>query len=163
MRSLSLALRIGTSIAAITALTLVAATAPVGAHAELLESDPPVGGTVREGVETVEMTLLAFDPDGPVDIEVTDPSGTDVTRGEPRVDARSSTVEIDVEPLGVGQHIVHWHAMADDGDGESEGTFTFEVKEAQGGGWGIWLVWLFALGVPAAIFLRPGGRRGSER
>lgn len=162
MRSLSLALRIGTSIAAVGALTLAAAT-PAGAHAELLESDPPAGGTVTEGVETVQMTLLAFDPDGPVDIEVTDPAGTDVTDGEPRVDARSSTVEIDVEPLGVGQHIVHWHAMADDGDGASEGTFTFEVEEAQGGGWGIWLVWLFALGVPAAIFLRPGGRRGSER
>ena len=163
MRSLSLALRTGTSVAAITVLALITAATPAGAHAELLESDPPVGGTVTEGVETVEMTLLAFDPEGPVDIAVTDPAGTDVTRGEPRVDARSSTVEIDVEPLGIGQHIVHWHAMADDGDGESEGTFTFEVRKAQGGGWGIWLVWLFALGVPAAIFLRPGGRRGSER
>jgi len=147
----------------LTLLTLATAATPAGAHAELLESDPPVGGTVTEGVESVEMTLLAFDPDGPVSIEVTDPTGTDVTVGEPRVDARSSTVEIEVEPLDVGQHIVHWHAMADDGDGESEGTFTFEVTKAQGGGWGIWLVWLFALGVPAAIFLRPGGRRGSGR
>ena len=163
MRSLSPALRIGTSIAAVAALTLITVATPAGAHAELLESDPPIGGSVTEGVESVQMTLLAFDPDEPVSIEVTDPAGTDVTEGEPRVDARSSTVEIDVEPLGVGQHIVHWHAMADDGDGESEGTFTFEVTKARGGGWGIWLVWLFALGVPAAIFLRPGGRRGSER
>lgn len=163
MRSLSTALRIGISIAAFAALVLALAATPAGAHAELLESDPPVGGTVTEGVDSVQMTLLAFDPDGPVDIEVTDPAGTDVTVGEPRVDARASTVEIEVEPLDVGQHIVHWHAMADDGDGESEGTFTFEVEQAQGGGWGIWLVWLFALGVPAAIFLRPGGRSGSGR
>ena len=142
---------------------LLLGSAPAGAHAELLESDPPAGGAVTEGVDSVEMTLLAFDPDEPVSIEVTDPAGTDVTTGEPQVDARSSTVEIEVEPLGVGQHIVHWHAMADDGDGLSEGTFTFEVEKAQGGGWGIWLVWLFALGVPAAIFLRPGGRRGTDR
>jgi methionine-rich copper-binding protein CopC len=147
----------------VAAVTLLIAATPAGAHAELLESDPPVGGTVTEGVETVQMTLLAFDPDEPVSIEVTDPDGTDVTTGEPRVDARASTVEIDVEPLGVGQHIVHWHAMADDGDGQSEGTYTFEVRQAQGGGWGIWLVWLFALGVPAAIFLRPGGRREAQR
>ncbi len=147
----------------LTLLAVVATATSAGAHAELLESDPPVGGTVTEGVDSVQMTLLAFDPDGPVSIEVTDPAGTDVTVGEPRVDSRASTVEIEVEPLDVGQHIVHWHAMADDGDGESEGTFTFEVKQAQGGGWGIWLVWLFALGVPAAIFLRPGGRRGSGR
>lgn len=149
-------------VVALAALLLVLSAAPAGAHAELLESDPPAGGTVTEGVESVEMTLLAFDADEPVSIEVTDPAGTDVTVGGPRVDALGSKVTIDVEPLEVGEHIVHWHAMADDGDGASEGTFTFDVTKAQGGGWGIWLVWLFALGVPAAIFLRPGARRGGD-
>jgi methionine-rich copper-binding protein CopC len=160
MRSLPLMLRIGALVAA---ATVVATAGPAGAHAELLESEPAAGGTVSEGAEVVRLTLLAFDPDEPVSVEVTDPAGTDVTVGDPEVDARASTVEVEVEPLGVGEHIVHWHAMADDGDGPSEGTFTFRVREAQGGGWGIWLVWLFALGIPAAIFLRPGGRRGSDR
>lgn len=54
---------------------------------------------------------------------------------------------------------MHWHVTADDGDGLSEGTYTFRVGEARGGSWGIWLVWAFAIGVPAAIFLRPGAGR----
>ena len=143
-------------------LALLLTPGVAGAHAELFESEPGAGDTVTEGVDVVTLTLLAFDPDEPVSVEVTDQTGADVTAGEPRVDARASTVAIDVEPLSEGEHIVHWHAMADDGDGLSEGTFTFRVRQAQGGGWGIWLVWLFALGVPAAIFLRPGARRGRD-
>ena len=149
-------------LGALAALVLALTPGTAGAHAELLESEPAAGATVPEGVQTVRLTLLAFDPEGDVSIDVTDPAGDDVTVGEPVVDARTSTVEIDVEPLGVGEHMVHWHAMADDGDGLSEGTFTFRVREAQGGGWGIWLVWAFALGIPAAIFLRPGARRGGD-
>jgi methionine-rich copper-binding protein CopC len=155
-------IRTGTLLGALAALLLALTPGTAGAHAELLESDPAAGATVPEGVESVRLTLLAFDPDGAVSVDVTDPEGNDVTIGEPEVDARSSTVTIAVEPLGVGEHIVHWHVMADDGDGLSEGTFTFRVREAQGGGWGIWLVWAFALGIPAAIFLRPGARRGRD-
>lgn len=161
MRSL-LPPRTWARLAGLAALAVALTPAPAGAHAELLESEPAAGSTVAEGVDVVRLTLLAFDPDGPVSIDVTDQAGDDVAVGAPEVDARSSTVEIEVEPLVVGEHIVHWHAMADDGDGESEGTFTFRVREAAGGGWGIWLVWLFALGVPAAIFLRPGAKRGRD-
>ncbi len=154
--------RAGPVLPVLVALLVALTPGTAGAHAELLESDPGAGETVTEGVDSIALTLLAFDPEEPVSIEVTDPAGADVTAGNPRIDARSSTVEIAVTPLDVGEHIVHWHAMADDGDGLSEGTFTFRVQEAQGGGWGIWLVWLFALGVPAAIFLRPGARRGRD-
>lgn len=138
---------------------LVLAGPPASAHVEVRESEPGAGETVVEGIDEVSLTLLALDPEGPVDIEITDPAGDDVTIGEPDVDARTSTVTVATEPLEPGEHIVHWHAVSDDGDGESEGTFTFTVEEAGGTGWGIWLVWLFALGVPAAIFLRPGARR----
>ena len=140
-------------------LSVALGAAPAGAHVEVRESDPEAGGTVTEGLDSISMTLLAFDPEGPVDIEVTDPAGTDRTIGEPEVDARAATVTVETEPLAVGEHTVHWHALADDGDGESEGSFTFTVEEAPGGGWGIWLVWLVALAIPAAIFLRPGARR----
>lgn len=155
-------IRIGALIGVLAALVLALAPGTAGAHVELLESEPAADSTVPEGVEAVRLTLLAFDPAGEVSIDVTDPAGDDVTVGDPDVDARTSTVEIAVAPLEVGEHIVHWHAMAQDGDGLSEGTFTFRVRGAQGGGWGIWLVWLFALGIPAAIFLRPGGRRGRD-
>lgn len=148
---------------ALAALLAALPAAPAGAHVELRESTPAAGGTVTTGVDAVRLTLLAFDADEPVSVEVTDPTGEDVTVGEPRVDARTSTVEVAIEPLDVGEHIVHWHAVADDGDGQSEGAFTFRVRKAQGGGWGIWLVWLFALGIPAAIFLRPGSRRKDDR
>lgn len=127
---------------ALAALLWALAPTAATAHVEVRGSEPAAGETVAEGLDTVRLSLLAFDPD---------------------VDARSSTVEVEVEPLEVGAHIVHWHALSDDGDGRSEGTFTFQVEEAPGGGWGIWLVWLFALGVPAAIFLRPGARRRSGR
>lgn len=153
---------IGTVIAVLAALVVTATASTAGAHAELRDSEPAAGETVTEGVESIRLTVLAFDPEGSVSIEVTDASGEDVTAGDAVVDARASTVEVAVEPLEVGEHIVHWHAMADDGDGLSEGTFTFRVRKAQGGGWGIWLVWAFALGVPAAIFLRPGARRGRD-
>lgn len=149
-------------LVALVALLLVLGASPAAAHVELLESDPPAGGTATVGLESVTLTLLALDPDEPVTVDITDPSGQDVTAGEARVDERSSTVEVSVRPLEVGEHIVHWHATADDGDGLSEGTFTFRVEEAQGGGWGIWLIWLVALGIPAAVFLRPGARRGRD-
>lgn len=163
MRSPSPPTRSGAVLVALVALPLALVPTAAGAHVEVLESVPAAGETVVEGVDSVALTLLAFDPDEPVSIDVTDPAGEDVTVGEPQVDARSSTVEVAVEPLDVGGHVVHWQAVADDGDGLSEGTFTFEVREAQGGGWGIWLVWLFALGVPAAMLLRPGARRERER
>jgi copper resistance protein C len=141
-------------------LLLIVATAPAaGAHVELLESEPVAGGTVRAGVTSVKLTLLALDPSGPVSIEVTDPAGIEQTVGEPEVDERTSVVSVATEPLQAGEHIVHWHALADDGDGESEGTFTFTVEEAPDRGIGLWLVWIVALAIPAAIFLRPGARR----
>jgi methionine-rich copper-binding protein CopC len=155
-------IRIAALVAGSVALLLALSPVAAGAHAELLESEPSAGATVPEGLESVRLTLLSFDPEGDVSIDVTDPAGDDVTVGEPEVDARASTVEVAVRPLDVGEHIVHWHAMADDGDGLSEGTFTFRVREAQGSGWGIWLIWLVAIGVPAAIFLRPGARRGRD-
>lgn len=163
MRSLPPPTRTGAVPLALAALLWALAPTAATAHVEVRESEPAAGETVTEGLDTVRLSLLAFDPDGPVAVEVLDPAGEDVTVGDPEVDARSSTVEVGVEPLEAGPHIVHWHALSDDGDGQSEGTFTFQVEEAPGGGWGIWLVWLFALGVPAAIFLRPGARRGSGR
>jgi len=144
------------ALAGAVALVLAPPATPAGAHVELIEADPEVDGEVTEGQTSVTLTLAAWDSEAPVDVEVTDPAGVDVTTGEPTLDPRTSTVEIATEALEPGRHIVHWHATADDGDGPSEGTFRFTVTEAPGGGIGIWVLWIVALAIPAAIFLRPG-------
>jgi copper resistance protein C len=135
---------------------------PAAAHVELVESDPEADAVVADGVPQVEMRFGGLDPDRPVEIDITDPSGANVTDGDPVVDPRTSTVVVPTSPLQPGMHIVHWHAWSEDGDGIAEGTFTFTVREAARTGWGIWLVWLFALGIPAAIFLRPGARKRAD-
>jgi len=155
MRRLILALLLALALA-------VAGTGAAHAHVEVIEAEPAVDGEATAGQEGVEIRFAALDPGRPIEVEVTDAAGEDVTDGEPLVDERASTVEVPTRPLEVGQHIVHWHAWSDDGDGESEGTFRFEVVDAPGGGWGIWLVWGVALAVPAFVFLRPGARRRRE-
>lgn len=162
MRRPPRALHLGTLLIALAGLLLITTATAAGAHAELIESEPSAGETVTVGVDSVRLTVQGLDPEGPVSIDVTDASGDDVTVGDAEVDAGASAVQVAVEPLEVGEHIVHWHVTSEDGDGLVEGSFTFRVREAQGGGWGIWLVWLFALGVPAAIFLRPGARKGRD-
>lgn len=144
-------------------LAVTASAGPAGAHVEVIGAEPEVDGEVTEGEDGVEIRFAALDPSAPVEIEVTDPAGHDVTAGEPEVDARTSTVSVPTKPLEAGQHIVHWHAASDDGDGESEGTFRFDVVDAPGDGWGIWLIWIVGLAIPAAVFLRPGARKREPR
>lgn len=151
------------AVIAIAALAVLGGARPALAHVELVEADPAVDADVSEGVERVVLTMSALDAERPVEVEVTDAAGEDVTDGDARVDARRSTIEVPTHPLRPGQHIVHWHAWSDDGDGESEGTFRFTVVEAPGTGWGIWLVWIAAIGIPAAVFLRPGARKKEGR
>lgn len=138
---------------------LTAGATTAHAHVEVIEADPEIDGEVTEGRERIEIRFAALDPKRPVEVDITDRAGDEVTAGEPELDTRTSTVEVPTEPLEPGQHIVHWHAWSDDGDGQSEGTFRFEVTESPGGGWGIWLIWIVALAIPAAVFLRPGARR----
>lgn len=149
-------LLIAVAIAALTALVLAG---PAGAHAEVLEADPEIGGEAEEGIGRVELTFIEMDPEGPISVQVLDPSGTDRATGDPTVEGQQLTVP--VEPLEVGEHRVVWAVFAADGDGTSDGSFTFTVVEPAGGGFGVWLLWIVALGIPAAIFLRPGARKKS--
>ncbi|MDZ7675786.1 MAG: copper resistance protein CopC [Acidimicrobiales bacterium] len=146
-------------LAALTAVVLVVAMAPpAGAHAEIRESDPERDGIAATGLDELSMTFLALDPSSPITVEVIDETGNDVVAGEPEISARDSVVTVPLEPLEAGEYTVHWHAMSDDGDGLSEGSFAF-AAESSGGGIGLWLVWIVALAIPAAVFLRPGRRR----
>lgn len=130
-----------------------------GAHAEIRESDPRAGGVAPAGIDEIEITFLAFDPEGPVIIDVHGPNGEHVVIGDAEVSARDSVVTVPVKPLEEGVHEVEWSVLADDGDGQTTGSYEFTVEPAAGTGWGIWLVWAFALGIPAFVFLRPGARK----
>ena len=68
-------------------------------------------------------------------------------------------VTVPVATLEAGEHRVTWSVLSADGDGTSEGTFVFQVVDNGGSGFGEWLLWIVALGIPAAIFLRPGAKK----
>lgn len=144
-------------------LALALTAAPAGAHAEIRESDPPVGGVAPAGTEELSMTFITMDPTEPVVVSVLDPNGNELTDGEVEIEettALGTTVVVPVQPLDVGLHFVQWRAVSTDGDGITADTFEFTVEEASGGNdLGVWFLWLLALGIPAAIFLRPGARR----
>lgn len=130
-----------------------------GAHAEIRESDPARDGSAPTGTDELTMTFIAFDPTVPVDVEVRGADGTDHVAGDASISAIDSVVTVPLESLENGEYRVHWHAMSNDGDGVSEGEFAFTVEDPPGTGPGIWLIWAVAIGIPAFVFLRPGGRK----
>lgn len=143
-------------------VALAGLAGPAGAHAEVRESDPPVGGTAPVGQDEVTITFITMDPDVPPEIEVLDPDGDSIVTGRPTVADTAptgTTVALTIEPLEEGLHLVTWRAMSSDGDGLSTGTFEFEAEERSSGNPGVWFLWAVALAVPALILLRPGARR----
>lgn len=109
------------------------------------------------------MTFITMDPSEPVDMSVLDPDGNELVDGEVEIEettALGTTVVVPVRPLEEGLHSVYWRALSSDGDGITADRFEFTVEEASGGGdFGVWFLWILALGIPAGIFLRPGARR----
>ena len=158
-------MRLLTRPAVLALATLLAVTAhptPAGAHAEVRESDPAMGGTAPVGQDEVTITFITMDPDVPPEIDVLDPDGESIITGRPTVAetaATGTTVAVTVEPLEEGLHRVTWSAMSTDGDGLSTGSFEFEAEDRPSGSPGVWLLWAVALAIPALILLRPGGRR----
>lgn len=154
-------MRHGLAVLAVTAV-LLGTAAPAGAHAEVREADPPIDGTAPVGEDEIRITFISMDPAGPVAVDVLDGDGDSVVAGQPRVAGTAptgTTVVVPVEPLAAGRHVVAWEAMSSDGDGLSTGTYEFMAEEGSGGGLGVWLLWIVALAVPAAILLRPRRNR----
>ena len=129
-----------------------------GAHVEPREADPPAGGTAAAGWDEVTITFISVDPEVLVEVEVEGPGGRSITTGDATVaetTASGATVIVPVEPFEEGRHIVTSEAMSADGDGPSNGMFEFVAEERSTTGPSIWLLWIVALAIPAAIFLRP--------
>ena len=146
-------------------LAILASAAPAGAHAEVRESDPPADGTAPTGQDEVTITFIAMDDEVPPEIDVVDPSGESIVTAPPTIAETASTgttVVVPVAPLEEGEHEVRWIVMSSDGDGPAAGSFEYVAEERSTSGPGVWLLWIVALGLIAAVFLRPGSwrRRG---
>lgn len=155
MRSVRTALLTAAALAVVA--PTVSSTPAAHAHAEIRESEPAAGGTTATGTEELVLRFISLDTSEPVEVTVTGPEGEDVVAASPVV-LEDGTVEVALEPLDEGEHTVAWRAVSADGDGEAEGSFTF-TAESTGGGYGVWLLWIVALAIPALIFLRPGAKK----
>ncbi len=160
-------MRRAAAIVAVVIVAVVGFATPAGAHAEIRTSDPAAGGVAPTGLEEVSLTFITMDPNQPYEVSVLDPDGREMVDGEPVVkesSASGTTIIVPVKPLQDGVHFLSWKATSTDTDGVTTGNFEFTVQpSSSGGGFGVWLLWIVALAIPAAVFLRPGARRRSAR
>jgi methionine-rich copper-binding protein CopC len=119
--------------ALLAALLLAAAAVPVGAHAELLASEPAAGATVPAGLR--EMTLTFSEPIG---------EGSQVVVYAEQFEAVAGVVSgvegpvlhvLFTSALGEGVYTVQWTAVGTDGH-PVEGTYQFAVSASFGAGMG---------------------------
>ena len=160
-------MRRAAAIAAVVIAAVVGFATPAGAHAEIRTSDPAAGGVAPTGLEEVSLTFITTDTSAPIDVSVLDPDGNEMVDGDVEIkdsSASGTTVIVPVKPLQDGIHYLSWKATSSDADGIATGNFEFTVQpSSSGGGFGVWLLWIVALAIPAAVFLRPGARRRSAR
>jgi copper transport protein len=127
----------------------LALAAPAQAHASLVGSDPPAGGTLT----TTPYTLTAtFDeeltPDGS-SLAIENGAGTQVAVGTVSAgDAHVMTAELPA--LAPGQYTVRWTAVTADDQAVERGTYSFNVGSAA------------ASGTPAPTQPPAGGPTGSS-
>ena len=102
----------------------------MSAHAELVSSSPPAGGTVTSLPPTMTLEFSEEVKPGSVIVEVTDPNGSRVDDGSAAVDltnAERNTVTVGLFAGGDGTYSVHWENDSNlDGD-HSTGDYTFSV------------------------------------
>jgi methionine-rich copper-binding protein CopC len=99
----------------------------VAAHASLVESDPPDGGTVFVP-GTITATFDEALDAGRSRIVVRDESGQEVARGGVGTDALQLSVELPVLPTG--SYVARWTAVTPDDQGVTRGTFEFTALPA---------------------------------
>ena len=101
---------------------------PAWAHAHLVKSDPPVGGSVA-ATDTLRLTFsegieLAFSK-----VEVAKEDGTDLGATKLAADSADAKVVVVTLPakLAPGGYKIHWHVVSVDTH-HTEGTFAFTVN-----------------------------------
>lgn len=115
-------------LAALFAVCVLALTAPATfAHAQLVESDPPDGGSIASPY----VLVMRYDEElKPVESTVTvrDGSGTVVAEGGIVDDNFTMIVELPAVP--VGSYQAHWIAITADDNGKTQGDVNFTVVAA---------------------------------
>jgi copper resistance protein C len=99
----------------------------VAAHASLVESEPPDGGTVFVPATVTATFDEALDA-GRSRIVVRDETGEEVARGGVGTDALQMSVELPVLPTG--SYVARWTAVTPDDQAVTRGTFEFTVLPA---------------------------------
>lgn len=108
---------------------LLAMPAAVAAHASLVDSEPPAGGTVRGTPATLTATFDEGLDAARSRIVVRDAAGDEVARGGVGDEPTEMTVELPAG-LAAGDYVARWTAVTPDDGGVTRGTIEFSVEAA---------------------------------
>jgi methionine-rich copper-binding protein CopC len=107
------------------------------AHAKLASSDPADGAQIAltDAPKTVNLTFTEEVSKSSTTVKVTAADGTVVTSGPTTVDFDNpKLVSVPLNTLAGGTYTVAWHAVTEDDNGQSDGTFQFTIVVNTGGG-----------------------------
>lgn len=106
-------------------MTVTLAT-PAWAHAFLVRSVPPVGGSVATAPQTVQLRFTEGVEPAFSAIAVQDAAGASMTTGRPYRNGTSTVLKVKLKKLPPGTYRVTWQAVAVDTH-RTTGNFTFTV------------------------------------
>jgi methionine-rich copper-binding protein CopC len=108
---------------------LICATTSAFAHAELEKATPAVGGAVSPPSE-IRLTFGEAVRVSASKVTLSAAHGGAPSLGAPKAEDGNDAVLIVpiAKPLAPGVYSVHWHAVAADDGGKTQGSFTFTVK-----------------------------------
>ena len=110
---------------------LTAIAGPAAAHATLVSTNPPADAVVAEPPSVVSLTFSEPVDVGLGGVKVFDPNGKRVERGAAQLDAKRTTMSIDVDPADLGTHTVAWSVTSEDNHTIS-GSVLFSVEAVTG-------------------------------
>jgi copper resistance protein C len=116
-----------TTIAA--GLALICGATTAFAHAELEKATPAVGGTVSPPSE-IRLTFGEAVKPSLSKVTLGAVHGGAASVGAPKAEGGNDAVLVVpiAKPLAPGVYSVHWHAVAADDGGKTQGSFNFTVK-----------------------------------
>jgi copper resistance protein C len=118
------------SITAIAAsLGFACAATDAFAHAQLEKATPAVGGTVSSPSE-IRLTFGEAIKPSLTKVTLSAAHGGATSLGAAKAEGGNDAVLIVpiAKPLALGVYTVHWHAVAADDGGKTQGSFNFTVK-----------------------------------